>query len=127
MMGHTAAMLFALTTLAAAPQSEVSHWTQSQMAAGQGFQIETADHVYRGKLLDRNTGACQMTVSEDGADFAPARTVYLLGATAGRQGRQMLVLMHEVKVGMRMELSMDDLRQKNRLITSEVKAIKLTR
>jgi hypothetical protein len=39
----------------------------------------------------------------------------------------MLVLMHQVKVGMKMELGLDDLEQKNRLITGEVKAIKLWR
>jgi len=101
--------------------------THSQMAVGQKFDIETADHVYRGKLLDRATGQCQMAVSSDGATFSPARTVYLLGATRGPQSRQTFVLMHEVKVGMKMELAMDDLKQKNRLITSEVRAIKLRR
>jgi hypothetical protein len=39
----------------------------------------------------------------------------------------MFVLMHEVKVGMKMELAFGDLEQKNRLITGEVKAIKLRR
>ncbi len=57
--------------------------------------------------------------------FAPPGSLYLLGATAGRQARQMLVLMHEVKVGMRMELGVGDLAEKNREITGEVKAIKL--
>ena len=127
MMGHTAAVLFALATMATAPDTELSSLTHSQMAVGQKFEIETADHVYRGKLLDRATGQCQMAVSSDGATFSPVRTVYLLGATLGPQNRQTFVLMHEVKVGMKMELAMDDLRQKNRLITSEVTAIKLRR
>lgn len=127
MMGHTAAVLFALATMAATPDTEVSSFAHGKMAVGQKFEIETTDHVYRGELLDRATGQCRMAVSSDGATFAPARTVYLLGATAGPQDRQLLVLMHEVKVGMKMELAMDDLQQKNRLITGEVKAIKLRR
>ena len=127
MMGYMAAVLFALATMAATPDTEVSSFAHGKMAVGQKFEIETTDHVYRGELLDRATGQCQMAVSSDGATFAPARTVYLLGATAGPQDRQLLVLMHEVKVGMKMELAMDDLQQKNRLITGEVKAIKLRR
>jgi hypothetical protein len=127
MMGHTAAVLFALATFAATPDTEVSSLAHRQMAVGQKFDIETTDHVYRGKLLDRSTGQCQMTVSSDGATFSPARTVYLLGATQGPQDRLTFVLMHEVKVGMKMELAMDDLQRKNRLITGEVKAIKLRR
>ena len=127
MMGHTAAVLFALATMAATPDTEVSSFAHGKMAVGQRFEIETTDHVYRGELLDRATGQCRMAVSSDGATYAPARTVYLLGATAGPQDRQLLVLMHEVKVGMKRELAMDDLQQKNRLITGEVKAIKLRR
>ena len=135
MMGHSATVLFALATMAAAPDgtpanalgSEVSSITHDKLAVGQPFEIATDDHVFRGQLIDRSTGACQMTMSSDGATFSPARTVYLLGATAGPQERQTLVIMHEVKVGLKMELGIDDLAQKNRLITGEVKAIKLMR
>jgi hypothetical protein len=127
MMGHTAVVLFALATMAAAPDTEVSSWTHRQMAAGQQFEIETRDQVFRGQLLDRATGECRMMVSDDGTIFSPVRTVFLLGATSGTHERQTLVLMHEVKVGMKMELALGDLEQKNRRITGEVKAIKLLR
>jgi hypothetical protein len=135
MMGHSATVLFALATMAAAPDGisanapgrEVSSITHDKLAVGQPFEIATNDHVFRGQLIDRSTGACQMTMSADGERFSPARTVYLLGATVGPQERQTLVIMHEVKVGLKMELGIDDLEQKNRLITGEVKAIKLMR
>lgn len=127
MMGHSVAVLFALATMAAAPDTEVASLNHSQMAVGQKFEIETADRVFRGELKDRATGECRMALSSDGATFSPLRTVYLLGATLGSQDRQTLVLMHEVKVGMKMELAVGDLEQKNRLITGEVKAIKVRR
>jgi len=127
MMGYTAAVLLALASMAASGGTEVSSLTHRQMAVGQKFEIATTDQVFRGQLLDRATGECQLSVSDDGQSFAPARTIYLLGATAGRQDRQMLVLMHAVKVGMKMELGVNDLEQKNRLITGEVKAIRLWR
>jgi hypothetical protein len=127
MMGHSATVLFALATMAAAPEREVSSITHDKLAVGQPFEIATDEQVFRGQLIDRNTGACQMTMSSDGSTFSPVRTVYLLGATAGPQERQTLVIMHEVKVGLKMELGVDDLEQKNRVITGEVKAIKLLR
>jgi hypothetical protein len=127
MMGHSAAVLLALATMAVSPGTEVSSLTHRQMAVGQKFEIATADQVFRGQLLDRATGECQLAVSDDGETFSPARTMYLLGATAGPQDRQMLVLMHAVKVGMKMELGVNDLEQQNRRITGEVKAIKLWR
>ena len=127
MMGHSAATLFALAALAMTPDAEVASFAHRHMAVGQQFEIETADHVYRGKLLDRDTGQCEMAVSRNGATFSPVRTVFLLGATQGPQQRQTFVLMREVKVGMKMELGMDNLEQQNRLITGEVTAIKLRR
>ena len=66
-----------------------------------------------------------MATSTDGQRFGQPTTVYLLGATAGRQHQQTMVLMQQVKVGLKMELGMGDLEEKNREITSEVTAIRL--
>ena len=125
MICHSASLLLALATTAVAGNTDVSSLARVRLAVGQRFEIRTIDHAYRGVFLDRSTGECQIAVSSDGENFAPPRTVYLLGATAGREARQMLVLMHDVKVGMKMELGLGDLEQKNREITSEVKSIKL--
>jgi hypothetical protein len=125
MMGHSASMLFALATIAGAGNTEVTSLSHSQLAAGQTFEIRTEDRAYRGQVVDRATGECQLAVSDDGRHFAAPRTVYLLGATGGRQAGQMLVLMHQVKVGMKMELGLGDLEPKHREITREVTAIKL--
>lgn len=135
MMGHSATVLFALATMASATGliatgagatgAEVGSLSHDRLATGQKFEIQTADRVYRGELVDRSTGECQMASSQDGTTFTPARTVYLLGATAGRQARQMLVVMHEVKVGQKMELGLGDLEQKNRTITAEVHGIRV--
>ncbi len=126
MMGHSAAVLYALATMASTFSTEVASLSHSQLTAGQKFEVQTADRVYRGELVDRSTGECQMQSSPDGANFTPPRTVYLLGATAGRQARQMLVLMHEVKVGQKMELGIGDLEAKNRRVTGEVQRIRLS-
>jgi hypothetical protein len=111
--------------MAAAEDTEVASLSHHQLAAGQKFEIQTADCVYRGELIDRATGECQMATSADGATFTPSRTVFLLGATAGPQARQTLVLMREVKVGLKMELGVGDLDARHRQITAEVRAIKL--
>lgn len=127
MMGHSAAVLFALAMTAAARDTDVTRFAHEQWAAGQKFEIQTLDRVYRGRLLDRSTGECEVTISSDGEAFTPPRTVYLLGATQGPQDRQMLVVMREVRVGQKMELGFDDLQQKHRQLTSEVRAIRLER
>ena len=125
MIGLSASVLIALAMTAAAGDQQVNSLAHHQLALGQTFEIETADRVYRGQLVDRETGECQMATSDDGVTYTPPRTVYLLGATAGPQARQMLVLMREVKVGLKMELGVGDLDAKHRQITSEVRAIKL--
>lgn len=125
MMGHSASVIFALATMASAGDTDVASFSHNQLPVGQRFEIQTVDSVFRGQLLNRNTGECEMSISTDGEKFSPKRTVYLLGATAGPQPQQMLVLMHEVKVGLKMELSFSDLEQRNRLLTSEVKSIRL--
>jgi hypothetical protein len=127
MIGHSAQVLVALATMATAVETQVSSIAHRHLPVGQSFEIETTDQVFRGQLVDRSTGECQMIVSDDGKQFSPSRTVFLLGATAGPQGPQMLVRMHEVQVGLKMELGVDDLEQRNRLITSEVTQIKLLR
>ena len=125
MMGLSATVLCALATMATAVDTEVFSMSHSQLTAGQTFEIATADRVFRGHVVDPKTGRCEVATSVDGAAFSEPRTVYLLGATAGPQPQQMLVLMHEVKVGLRMELGIGDLDAKHRQITSEVKSIKL--
>ena len=87
MTGHWASVFFALATMAATADTEVTSLSHGQMAVGQKFGIQTAERVYRGQLVDPATGECQMAVSTDGENFTPQRTVYLLGATAGRQER----------------------------------------
>ena len=125
MMGHSASLFFALATMTVGSDTEVLSVSRSQLPVGQTFEIQTEDLVYRGELVDRGTGECQLAISADGHHFTPARTVFLLGATAGRQDQQTLVLMNEVKVGLRLELGLGDLEQKHRYVTSEVKAIRL--
>ena len=125
MMAHSASLLFALATMAATADKDVTSFSHRQLSPGQTFEIQTVDRIYRGQLLDRATGKCQLISSADGEHFTAPSTVYLLGATGGEQERQMLVVMHQVKVGMKVELAVGDLNAEHRQITSEVKAIKL--
>jgi hypothetical protein len=125
MFGHPASLLFALATMGLSADKEVTSVSSRQLNVGQKFEIRTDDCVYRGQMVDRTSGQCLLTTSPDGTHFTAPRTVYLLGATAGQQDRQSLVLMHEVKVGLKMELGLDDLAEKNRQITGEVRTIRL--
>lgn len=125
MMGQSASMLVALATMAFAGERQVASLDHSRLQAGQKFEIQTADSLLRGQLVDRATGECQLATSVDGTHFATPQTTYLLGATAGRQSGQTLVLMHQVRVGLKLELGRGDLDESHRELTSEVKAIRL--
>jgi hypothetical protein len=125
MMSHWASVLFALATMTAAADTEVTSLSHVQMGVGRKFEIRTVDRTFRGVLIDTATGECQMAVSADGETFSSPRTVYLLGATAGRQANQLFVMMREVKVGLKMELGLGDLEQRHRHITGDVTSIAL--
>jgi len=127
MMGHSASLVFALATMAAGADTEVDTLSHGQCPPGQQFEIRTADQIYRGAIVNPAAGECRLATSTDGKTFSDPHTVYLVGATAGRQQQQMLVLMREVKVGWRMELGWGDLDEKHRQVTSEVKSIKRIR
>ncbi len=96
-----------------------------QLAVGQRFEIQTEDYLYRGQLLNRSTGEAIMSATHDGQKFGPERTVFLLGATQGRQEGYLLVRMHQIKIDMKMELGIDDLAEEHRYVTSPVTSIRI--
>lgn len=95
------------------------------LSVGQQFEIKTDRAVYHGKLVNPKTGECQMRMGLADSRLDEPQTVYLLGATQGRQAKILLVRMHEVQVGMSMELGIGGLADENRYITSPVREVKL--
>lgn len=95
---------------------------------GDLLEVVTSDAIYRAQLLDPTTGETRMVASSDGLEFSQPHTVYLLGATQGRNadaGGLMLVKMNEVKKGMRLELGVGSLGQADRRITQTVQSIRV--
>lgn len=90
-----------------------------QLKNGQRFEIRTEDGAYEAELVNRKTGECRMRVS-DGSRYSEPRTVFIVGATRGVQDRLTLLRMHEVCVGMKVELGLDDLSEANRAHTANV-------
>lgn len=115
-MFHLCAILAALC---AADPTPVESFSLSQLKNGQRFEIRTEDIAYVAQLVNRTTGECQMRVV-DGDRTSEARTVFIIGATRGVQDRLTLLRMHEVRVGMRVELGLDDLAEANRAHTTNV-------
>ncbi|MCE9553299.1 MAG: hypothetical protein K8T91_07965 [Planctomycetes bacterium] len=95
---------------------------------GQRFEIVTKHHVMRGEFIDPDTGECVVAKSSRGRPFGPPQRLWLLGATQGRQsgaGGLQMTLMHQVRVGMKMELGRGDLSRENRTVTEPVQSILL--
>jgi len=125
MFCRTAAVLAALAFASASNGQEVKSLAHYQLAVGQRFEIQTENCLYRGQLLNRSTGEATMSAARDGQNFGPQHTVFLLGATQGRQDGYLLVLMHQIKVAMKMELGIDDLEEEHRHVTAPVTSIRI--
>jgi hypothetical protein len=118
--------LFAFTNFASA--AEVSRLTLADLSSGARFEIATADHVYRGELVDPKTGEAKLATSSDGLQFTQPRTVFLLGATQGRTADAdglMLVKMNQLQTGMRVELGIGSLDESDRRVTEPVRMIRV--
>jgi len=98
------------------------------MRPGQQFEIATTDQVIRGALIDPATGECLAATARAGNRFGAPRRLWLLGATQGTQpgaGGLQLTFMHQVRVGMKMEVGVGDLDRENRIVTQPVRSITL--
>lgn len=125
MLCRSAAALAALACASVCCAREVKSLAPQQLAVGQRFEIQTEDRLYRGQLLDRSTGEALVAAADDGEHFGPARRVFLLGATQGRQDGYLVVLMRQIKRGWKMELGLDDLAEEHRRVTTPVTAIRV--
>lgn len=125
MLCRSAAALAVLACASVGSAREVKSFSPYQLEVGQRFEIQTEDCLYRGELLDRSTGEARLAVAADGEHFGPEQPVFLLGATQGRQDGYLLVLMRQVKAGLKMELGVGDLAEEHRQVTAPVTSIRL--
>ena len=66
-----------------------------------------------------------VSASRDGVKFSKPRKAFILGATRGDQAGIHFVIMSQVKVGLGIELAVNDYGKQNRYLTPEVLAIEL--
>jgi len=121
------ACVCALFASAFARADDVSSVKLSGLARGSKFRIATAQQVYRGEVVDPATGETKLTVADDGQQFSAPRIVYVLGATQGPadSGGLMLVKMNQLQTGLRMELGVGSLNERDRCVTEPIKSIRL--
>jgi hypothetical protein len=116
--------------LSASPVMEhpVQAVSYQQLQPGQAFQIVTGDQVFQANLVDPSTGECHGTYSIPGGATPEEHRMWLLGASHGPQAGGdglSLVLMHQIRVGMRMEIGDGDLATEHRMFTAPVRSITL--
>lgn len=121
------ACVCALFASSAARADDVSSIKLGDLARGSRFRIATAEQVYRGELIDPATGETKLAVSDDGQQFSPPRIVYVLGATQAQSADSglMLVKMNRLQTGLRMELGVGSLDERDRRVTEPVKSIRI--
>lgn len=96
------------------------------LARGQQFEVQTVDLYYLFEVVDPATGQMVGRMSRDGQRYGEPACVYLLGSTPGRQpggGGISLVRMHEVQVGLSLELGVHTLDAQDRRLTGPVERI----
>jgi hypothetical protein len=126
MLLRSTALLCALAAAAIARGDDVKQIKLGDLNPGSRFQISTSDRVYRGEMVDPTTGEARLAASRDGLQFSQPQTVYLLGATQGRQaeaGGLMLVKMNQLQTGMRVELGLGSLQESDRCVTEPVRTL----
>ena len=94
---------------------------------GQQLEVCTEARIYRLTVVDPSTGETTAAVSTDGVDFSRPAKVYFLGATQGRQpaGGEMMVLMGQIKPGLRVELGLGSLSRFDRALTEPVTQVRV--
>jgi hypothetical protein len=119
--------LFALVS-ASASADDVASLKLGDLARGTRIRIATAEQVYRGELVDPATGKAKMAVSDDGQQFSQPRIVYVLGATQGQSDESsgsMLVKMNQLQTGLRLELGVGSMEQRDRYLTPPIRSIRV--
>jgi hypothetical protein len=124
-LGIVLSLALAIPPVSDLPVASLSHY---QVSPGQRFVIATSDQTLRGQFVDPASGECLVVASATGKSFGPLQRLWLLGATQGNQpgaGGLQLTFMHQVRVGMRMEMGLGDLSPENRVVTEPVRSITL--
>jgi hypothetical protein len=126
MLIRSTAFLCALAAVTMARAGDVGQVNLSGLQPGSRFEISTTDRVYRGEMVDPTTGEARLAASRDGVQFSQPQTVFLLGATQGRQaeaGGLMLVKMNQLQTGLRVELGLGSLQESDRCVTGPIRAL----
>ena len=103
-----------------------------EMKLDRVYEIRTKDDtgheaIYRARVKDVLKGETRMTEIYQGVASKP-RTVYIIGCGQGDQpnaGGLKLVFMWEIRVGLKMELGIDSMEQKDRRYSGQVTSIRM--
>lgn len=110
-----------------APETTVDQVSVRKLTPGQTIAISTHSRVYRGQVVDPQTGEMELALSRDGESFGEPVRLYVLGATTGAQpdSAHILVRMGKIRVGDRMELGLGSREAIDRAISDPVLDIRV--
>lgn len=109
-----------------ADDEQVTSLRLNSLTPGQMLRITTEYREYRIELLDVHSGESLVSASTDGIQFCKPETMFIVGATRGRQvddGGFSLVLMGEIYEGQRIEWGRGSLAPEDRGTTSPVQSV----
>ncbi len=103
----------------------ISTLSRSAMKPNQVYEFRTTGRTYRAEVVDPRGGECLVSASSDGVSYSKPRKAFLLGSTKGPESGVSFVVMGQFKVGLGIELAVEDHARSNRFLTPDVTAITL--
>jgi hypothetical protein len=128
MLLRSTTLLCALLATTLARADELKRLAVGELAAGSRVEIATSDRVYRAEIANPSTGEARLAASTDGVTFSEPKTVFLLGSTQGRvseAGGVMLVKMNQLQTGLRLELGVGSMEQRDRYLTEPIRSLRV--
>ncbi len=117
--------LFLLLPVASIHAEAIATLSRSEMKPRQLYEFRTTGRTYRAEVVDPRAGECLVSASSDGISYSKPRKAFLLGSTHGPQSGVAFVIMGQVKVGLGIELALEDHSKPNRFLTPDVTSITL--
>jgi hypothetical protein len=122
------ATLVCLSTAANAANPSPRDVVLEELSAGDVLEVTTAKGRFQFEMVNAQTGETRGRAAYGSDPYGRERQVFVLGSTHGREALgqgMMLVQMHRVRVGMRLELGIGSQQQHDRQLTEAVRSIRV--
>lgn len=128
-LGSAVALAAVLSSTSNATATGPSTLALAELAAGDIVEITTDTGRYRFEMVNTTTGETRGQAAFGSDPYSRSHRVFVFGSTQGRDAKSagmMLVEMHRIRVGMKLELGVRSKKDSDRHFTAQIKSIRVT-